>query len=164
MINSPEIKATNKKIPAHKVLKIAKYIWLLSGTLITTSIACIVYILLTGLTPSSSLFSITSFRDLLQIVIALIIYASITVPITVVSFTATFPVFSFIHIIQLFLTPKQLKRKPIAIIFRILTVLFGIASIVFVVLFVTKTICAYDFLRSVSLFTGGSIVLNIFVE
>ena len=59
---------------------------------------------------------------------------------------------------------KRPKLLPVVILFRILTVLFGIATIICTVLLFTQTICVYDFLRTVVFFFGGSIVLNLAVE
>ena len=83
---------------------------------------------------------------------------------TVKWFPVILAVFSFLHVSQCFIARKPLKRKWAAVFLRILTLIFAIVSIVFVVLFVTCTIPLYDFIRSWVLFFIGSIVLNIFVE
>ena len=77
---------------------------------------------------------------------------------------AMFAIFSFINVTRLFAVNKPIKRKPIAIIFRVLTVLFGIALIVSPILLLVQVIPVYTFLRCVVLFFIGSIVLNIFIE
>ena len=59
---------------------------------------------------------------------------------------------------------KRPKLLPVVIIFRTLTVLFSIASIICTVLLFTQTICVYDFFRTAVFFFGGSIVLNLAVE
>ena len=74
------------------------------------------------------------------------------------------PLYSFVHILLRLILKKKLKRKPVAIIFRVITVLFAITALVFVGLLATKIICGYDFLRSFAFFTGGLVVLNLCVE
>ena len=83
---------------------------------------------------------------------------------TVKWFPVILAVFSFLHVSQCFIARKPLKKKWAAVFLRILTLIFAIVSIVFVVLFVTCTIPLYDFIRSWVLFFIGSIVLNIFLE
>ena len=157
MTDTRENKVVTKKMPAYKVIKIVKFAFLIVSVILSIVLAGIANLCIAtwGILNGATVLS------LIMAPVLLIPSAIIAIPVIM---QLVIPCFSFLHITQLFLTPKQLKRKPIAIIFRILTVLFGIASIVFVVLFATKTICAYDFLRSVILFTGGSIVLNVFVE
>lgn len=83
---------------------------------------------------------------------------------TVKWFPVILAVFSLLHVLQCFVENKPLKKKWAAVFLRVLLLIFAIASIVFVVLFVTGTIPLYDFLRSWVLFFIGSIVLNVFLE
>lgn len=161
MTEIPENQVSEKRIPAYKIIKIIKYVLLPVSIILPIAFGTVWF--LAKLPPATTIIDFISSMSILFIELVYLL-PPIIIPLILAVVQVSISIFSFLHITQLFLTPKQLKRKPIAIIFRILTVLFGIASIVFVVLFATKTICAYDFLRSVVLFTGGSIVLNVFVE
>ena len=75
-----------------------------------------------------------------------------------------FGFFSIGRMIRLLIVKKSENKKGVAVIFRVLTLIFGVASIVFAILFFAKFIPIYMFLRSAVLFFIGSIVLNIFIE
>ena len=117
----------------------------------------------------STAFNILGFA-VLALVVALIgvatviWYLGVAFVYSIKFFPIVLGIFSLLHVSHLFLTRNAKKANPAIIIFRILTVLFGVASIVCTVLFLTQTLSINEFLRSVVLFFGGSIVLNIAVE
>ena len=143
----------SKKSKIVRFLKISKYVLLVIGAILPFAVMGIAYL---DISIQLSNVDVDIVFAILSVLCAFIIIT--------VAFPAIFGIFSFLHILQLCLTTKTLKNKAWAIIFRILTVLFGVASIVFSILLLTKHIPIYDYLRSVVLFFGGSIVLNLAVE
>ena len=162
MTNHIQNKSTFSKMPANKIISISKYIWLFFGLFL--SIALLLTILLIFVLIPSAINAL----DIRHIPERLLVELIGSMPVLLIYLSAliqvVYGVFSFLHVLQLCLTKKALKRKPAVIIFRVLTVLFGIASIVCTVLLFTGDLCIYDYLRTVVLFFGGSIALNIAVE
>jgi hypothetical protein len=164
-----------QKHPIIKGIKISKYIYLAIVAILP--IAAIVLPLL--LTLSVGLLSVINglannkpFEDakmtaLIQILLLLHIYVGcipMILGIAILAIGAVSIIFSALQIPLLCIFNRRPKILPVVIIFRILTVLFGIATIICTVLLFTQTICVYDFLRTVVFFFGGSIVLNLAVE
>lgn len=117
----------------------------------------------------STAFNILGFA-VLALVVALIgvatviWYLGVAFVYSIKFFPIVLGIFSLLHVSHLFLTRNAKKANPAIIIFRILTVLFGIASIVCTVLFLAETLSINEFLRTAVFFFGGSIALNIAVE
>lgn len=161
MTDQSQNKSFYKKIPAHKIIGVSKYIWLFVGVLLSIvllGIASLIFVWLPGINA----------REIEYIPDRLLLGTLLSIPSLLLALLmmaqAISGIFSFLHVLQLCLTKKTFERKPSVIIFRILTVLFGIGCIVCAVLLFTQTICVYDFLRTAVFFFGGSIVLNIFIE
>ena len=172
MKTTQEIMMTNKQIRANKIFKIIMFSWLLLivllivavclGTFIVVCAAELIYLDI-GSIPLEHIgmeLAIGATTVLIGMVLAAF-YGGVPL-IAVVQ--AMFAIFSFVNVTRLFVVNKPIKRKPIAIIFRVLTVLFGIALIVSPILLLVQVIPVYTFLRCVVLFFIGSIVLNIFIE
>ena len=167
-----EIMMTDKQIRANKIFKIIMFSWLLLialliivvclGTFIVICAAELIYLDI-GSIPLAHL-GMELANGAVTVLIGMILAAFYGgVPLIAVV-QAMFAVFSFINVTRLFVVNKPIKRKPIAIIFRVITVLFAIALLVSPILLLVQVIPVYTFLRCVVLFFIGSIVLNIFVE
>ena len=170
-----EIMMTDKQIRVNKIFKIIMFSWLLLIALLILSVClglCVVTLALIlpniSSVPIVDLISHMSLRGIMLNAIIcfvgfLLVLVCCLIPMMVIV-QPMFSVFSFINVTRLFVVNKPIKRKPIAIIFRVLTVLFGIALIVSPILLLVQVIPVYTFLRCVVLFFIGSIVLNIFLE
>ena len=162
MTDTPEIKTAPKKTRGQKFLTIFKYGGLpliLLG--IIASILLLLFVVIFA-------FAISTEPSLSKAIFTSIVIMAALSPFILVALAAILQVlvalYSLVHVLLRFILNRSVKRKPITIIFRVLTLLFGIASIVFVVLLATRSIPVYDFLRSVVFFCGGSIVLNLVIE
>ena len=179
MTNQTEIRTVRKKHPVIKAVKLTKLV-----SVILLAVAFLPIILFPFLyacliiTPYSGfwdLFTIQPFKDIADILrspigritwlstIATLIYTIILALLSPL-LQIFFGVLSLMHVIILCIFNNKIKRLPVAILFRLITVFFGIASIGCVLLLFSGTICIYDFFRSVIIFFGGSIVLNLAVE
>lgn len=172
MKTTQEIMMTNKQIRANKIFKIIMFSWLLLivllivavclGTFIVVCAAELIYLDI-GSIPVAEL-GLELANGMVWVLMGMLLAAFYGgVPLMSVV-QAMFAIFSFVNVTRLFVVNKPIKRKPIAIIFRVLTVLFGIALIVSPILLLVQVIPVYTFLRCVVLFFIGSIVLNIFIE
>ena len=164
MTDTPEIKTTPKKTRGQTFLTVFKYGGLpfsillgIIAPIIILYVAIVADIIYNN--PSTNaIFVIYGSAEVLLVMSPILLFDLAAILQAVVA------LYSLVHVILRFILKKPTKRKPITIIFRILTLLFGIASIVFSVLLLTQAIPVYDFLRSFVFFCGGSIVLNLVIE
>ena len=143
---------------AAKFFKIFKYVWLSLG-IVSPILVEIILLIISATSIILNERDNAIFLGFSAFMITYLVFCY-----SALAFPAIFGTFSFFHIAQCCLTPKALKNKTFVIIIRILTVLFGVASIVCAVLVLAGAISLYSYLRTVIFFFGGSIVLNLAVE
>ena len=169
MTDTPEIKTAPKKTRGQKFLTIFKYgglpLTILSGIIFSL---IILYVYIFVFLIADVFQSVEQNVSISNTVLIGFMIPFLLAPFVLVGLSAILQVlvalYSFVHVLLRFILNRKVKRKPIAIIFRILTLLFGIGSIVSIVLLVTQSVPVYDYLRLFLLFCGGSVVLNLTVE